>query len=88
MQKCQGLIGLIFGHKFVEMADEEAEYFDLDNDPVLRMQARFDPGSGAHFHGATKYSSRTHVGCVCARCGLAVTAEQQPSPVKFYDPGT
>ena len=72
MSRCGGIAGWILGHRFEEIVDEEAEYYEI-TDPLLVLKCE----PGVHNHGPTKKSSRTHLYVVCMRCGEKVIKERQ-----------
>lgn len=67
-QKCQGLIGKIFGHKFQAQYDESGvmfrsnDLFYLDSDDASRLMEKSVP------------MTRTYRMTVCLRCGLYLNA--------------
>lgn len=73
MNKCKGIVGMLFGHNYEEIFDEEHEYFEFNlNTNRIPGGTPFDA-----IHGPVKKESRTHQYCVCRRCGQQVSKDRK-----------
>ena len=72
MERCRGVIGLLFGHNYEEIFDEEHEYFE----PTENTQ-RLGLVSQRGTTGPLKKESVVHQYCVCRRCGQQVSKDRK-----------
>jgi len=77
IEKCQGLIGKVLGHNFIELINED--YFGLSDEAIKLITSPSDQASalmvglGGNINELIKDMNKytkTPVAIICTRCGL------------------